>query len=250
MRHSANYLMAAELAQDLTTAGPLIDVGSGVGIHSGWLAETLGRELWLVEPDPSARRAAARCNPGALTFASVEDLPTDAGAVVTAMEVIEHVAPAEQPRFVDQVARVTETDGAFYLSTPDESPYLGGHSGYTPHVGSLTRSQLLRHVGRRPGATSTWHLTGSLFHVGAFERVLLPPLNRLHGALRRMLPGVVDLCSVAVTSRPRQDAVPATPLGQDCVATRAHDPRSSGIFCEHRAWADDRVPPGEVSDER
>jgi hypothetical protein len=78
---------------------------------------------------------------GATTTAA--ELATVAPApLVTAMEVLEHVPPAAQPDFCAALVGAVDDGGVLVVSTPDESLYPGGWSGYAPHVGCVTAGEL------------------------------------------------------------------------------------------------------------
>lgn len=137
-RHVANYLAAADLAQAAELGGgAVLDVGSGTGALAAWMAQRLDAKLHLVDRDPDVRRVASTAFPSAGVHAEIVDAP-DAMAVVTGMEVIEHIAPHEQEDFVRALLTRLRPGGLLVLSTPDESGYVGGWSGYAPHIGCLT----------------------------------------------------------------------------------------------------------------
>ncbi|HUH08194.1 MAG TPA: hypothetical protein VML96_10370, partial [Egibacteraceae bacterium] len=65
VRHVANYLAAAELAERLGGVDAAVDVGSGGGALGAWLADRLGARLHLVDHDERIRRVAAAAFPAA-----------------------------------------------------------------------------------------------------------------------------------------------------------------------------------------
>lgn len=191
LRHTANYLMAARLAAaEQLPAGPVVDVGGGVGALGFWLAAELDRPLWLVDTDPKVLRAAEESFPGIQTFASLRQVPAHQGAVVAAMEVIEHVRPTDQAAFVADLRRVTRPEGLLVMSTPDETRCLGGWSGYAPHVGVLSAAELgaLLDDGSNAG-TAVWRLSGDPFTPGFVQRLVHPVVNRLWTLSQRVVPG-------------------------------------------------------------
>ncbi|MGQ7297068.1 class I SAM-dependent methyltransferase [Quadrisphaera sp. KR29] len=158
VRHAVNYLVAVRAAQVLAPAaapaGPVLDVGAGTGAFSPLLAERLGRELHVVDTDPRHTALAAAAFPGTAVHTALAAAPR--GAVVTAMEVVEHLEPADQVAFVASLAAAVLPGGVLVLSTPDESGYPRGWSGYAPHVGPLDAAGLARVVA---GGTGGWPVT-------------------------------------------------------------------------------------------
>lgn len=188
VRHVANYLVAVRVAGGPPTR--LVDVGSGVGALGAWLADRLGGvPLHLVDHSAALRRIAAAAFPDAEVHADTAGLEPEPDSLVTAMEVIEHIAPAGQHDFVASLWRLVGSGGALVLSTPDESGFRGGWSGYAPHIGPLDAAGLRRVVGEATGAPVTvWRLYGAPYRVGPWRRVLQPPLNRAWGAVSGSLP--------------------------------------------------------------
>lgn len=158
VRHAVNYLVAASAARALVPSqvltGPVVDVGAGTGAFSPLLADRLGRELHVVDTDPRHTALAAAAFPGTGVHTDLAACPR--GAVVTAMEVIEHLEPADQVGFVASLAAAVLPGGALVLSTPDESGYPRGWSGYAPHVGPVDAAGLARAVSRGTGG---WPVT-------------------------------------------------------------------------------------------
>lgn len=198
VRHVANYLVAVRVA-----GGPpsrLVDVGSGVGALGAWLADRLGGvPLHLVDHSPALRRIAAAAFPDAQVHADTAGLEPEPRSLVTAMEVIEHIEPGAQRDFVASLWRLVGSGGALVLSTPDESGFRGGWSGYAPHIGPLDAAGLRRVVSEATGAPVTvWRLYGTPYRIGPLRRVLQPPLNRAWGAVSRSLPSAATrLASLA-----------------------------------------------------
>jgi SAM-dependent methyltransferase len=189
VRHIANYQAAVEAVTALGAPdGPVLDVGCGVGALSAWAADRLGRDLILCDLDPAVLGVGAN----AFDVAATTDLAAiDPAPVVLAMEVLEHVEPDDQPRFMDQVWSRVAPGGLLVLSTPDESSYPGGWSGYRPHVGCVTPRQLtallLATTGQDPTVV---RLEGGPFRIPRGRRALERVANGAWGRLQSNLPGV------------------------------------------------------------
>lgn len=181
-RHVANYLAAADLAQGAGLVGSgVLDVGSGTGGLAAWMAKRLDAELHLVDRDDAVRRIAQTAFPSAHVHAEIADAP-EAMTLVTGMEVIEHIEPAEQEGFVRALLTRLRPGGLLVLSTPDESGYVGGWSGYAPHIGCLTApafQALLEGASPVGARTTIWRMEGDAFHLGKVRRVVHPLANRL-----------------------------------------------------------------------
>ncbi|HVM19754.1 MAG TPA: methyltransferase domain-containing protein, partial [Egibacteraceae bacterium] len=188
-RHVANYLAAVELAEDADLHDSVLDVGSGTGALGAWVAERLGAELHLVDRDPAIRDVALRAFPHCHVHAELDEVPRATVGLVTAMEVIEHIDPAEQHAFAAALVSRVERGGLLVISTPDESGYLGGWSGYAPHVGPLDADQLrsLLSAVAPDAEVHVWRFEGDAFHLGPVRRVLQPIANRLWTRLGPLL---------------------------------------------------------------
>lgn len=195
-RHLAHYLAALELARSadaIRGPGPdrpapvVVDVGSGVGALGAWLAAELGARLHLVDLEQAPRAIAAQAFPEAFVHAEVSAVPAGTADLVLGMEVIEHVTPHEQAAFVGAVRDLLAPGGLLVMSTPDERRYLGGWSGYAPHVGPLTFDQLEALLERACGGlpTRVWRLEGTPFALGRVRAVAEPVANRAWAGLQR-----------------------------------------------------------------
>lgn len=180
-RHVANYLAAANLAERANLHDSVLDVGSGTGALGAWVANRLDAELHLVDRDPAVRAVALRAFPDIHVHAELDEVPRATVGLVTAMEVIEHLRPAEQLPFVQALVSRVERGGLLVVSTPDESGYVGGWSGYAPHVGPLTATALetVLTAAAPHAEVSVWRLEGDPYRLGPIRRVVQPVANRL-----------------------------------------------------------------------
>jgi SAM-dependent methyltransferase len=235
VRHAANYLAAASLAGAAPAGARMVDVGGGVGAFTAWLSDRLGAPATLVDADPDMLRVAAAAFPSLSLAASLETLPDGCAWLVTAMEVVEHVPPAQQEAFVRELARLVAPGGLLVLSTPDESRYLGGWSGYGPHVGVLDADGLERLLGSATdGAARVWRMEGEAFRVGAVERVLLPLANRAVAVARARVPSMLDVCGHAFTRL--GNVLPDRPAraSHEVSALPPHEGQGSGLLAAVR----------------
>lgn len=214
IRHAMNYLLAANVAERVTVDGPLLDVGSGVGAFSAWLARRLDRPLHLVDHDPAVLQLARRSFADVATSADVADAPH--GAVVTAMEVLEHIPHADQGAFATALIARVRPGGVLVCSTPDERGYLGGWSGYAPHVGTLDAvglRALLRDTSGLP--VDVWRVDGPGFRLGPVQRIAEPIVNRLWGGAQALLPGLAHQLADTLGRGRRRVADTFTPAPPD-----------------------------------
>jgi SAM-dependent methyltransferase len=189
LRHTANYLAARELAERHGRVEQMVDVGAGVGTLSVWLAQQLGVPLHLVDADPQVRRVARAAFPEIEVHGDLADLPQRSTDLVTAMEVIEHIRPEHQRAFVADLGDLVAPGGLLVLSTPDESDYLGGWSGYEPHVGVLDADSLRQLVASSTGLpTVVWRLEGEPFELAPWRQVVMPVANRTWATIHGLLP--------------------------------------------------------------
>ena len=188
-RHLGHYLAAAEVAEQ--PVDRLVDVGCGTGAFTGWLGDRLGAAVTVVDHDPAVL-AVAREVAGAA--ATARDLAAvDPAPLVTAMEVLEHVPPADQPAFCAALLAATAPGGVLVVSTPDESLYPGGWSGYAPHVGCVTAPELaglLRDAGAE--RVDVRRIVGGPYDTSALRRWLEAVGNRVWARLQRAAPGLAE----------------------------------------------------------
>jgi len=212
VRHVAHYLAAAELALAAGVDGPVLDVGSGVGALAAWMADFLGAGLHLTDHDARVREVAATAFPDAAVYADLDDVAVGAFGLVTAMEVIEHLRPVDQPGFLAAVYARVAPGGLLVVSTPDETGYLGGWSGYAPHVGCVDAPALRRLLTDATGQPATvWRLEGDPFALNAVRRIGEPVVNRVWGWVSTHVPELAvrlggGAAKVAGASRTRADA--------------------------------------------
>lgn len=214
VRHLVHYMAAVELAEPSPArAGRVVDVGSGVGAFAAWAAARLDAELTLVDHDPAVRSVAARAFPHATVRGDLTGLST--AELITAMEVLEHLPFSEHVPFLTGLLTRLSPGGLLVLSTPDESGYPGGWSGYAPHVGTvdyLGLCGLLRAVTTWP--VRVWRLEGSVYELGAAQRWIEALGNRGRARLERWAPAATGQLTRLLTSRntSRTPAVPVDPV--------------------------------------
>jgi SAM-dependent methyltransferase len=229
VRHTVNYLLAADVADPVLTHGPMLDVGSGVGAFSVWLARRLGRPLHLVDHDAQVLQLARRSFADLVVHAGLDEAPQ--GAVVTAMEVLEHLRYREQHGFVAALYAKVAPGGVLVCSTPDERRYLGGWSGYAPHVGVLDATSLrtlLQDATGRPA--QLWRVDGPGFGLGNVQRIAEPIANRVWALAQRRAPHLTDRVAGAIGGRrrARTDGFHPAPPGDAFAITEADDPTNRG----------------------
>jgi hypothetical protein len=214
VRHTVNYLLASDIADDVATEGPLLDVGSGVGVFSTWLARRLGRMLHVADHDPAVLRLTQQAFPNVTVHQDLDQAP--AAAVVTAMEVIEHVRYADQVSFVRDLMAHVEPGGVLVCSTPDERRYLGGWSGYRPHVGTLDFNSLETLMSGATGLpVQIWRIGGPGFRLGALQRVGEPVANRVWGLVQQYAPGVTGRLAGSLGGRRKTQSNSFAPAPAD-----------------------------------
>lgn len=188
-RHVANYQVAADAVRGLGAPdGAVLDVGCGVGALSAWAADRLGRNLVLCDQD------AAVVGFGGATFdvpAVTELAEADPAPVVMAMEVLEHVAPGDQAGFLQALWDKVAPGGLLVLSTPDETSYPGGWSGYAPHVGCVSPDELRRLLADATGvAPSVLRLDAGPYAMSWGRRALERVANTVWTTLQTHTPSL------------------------------------------------------------
>lgn len=190
-RHVANYQAAADAVSALGAPdGAVLDVGCGVGALSAWTADRLGRDLVLCDQD------AAVVAFGGETFGVpvVTDLAeAESAPVVLAMEVLEHVPPGGHEGFLGALWSRVRPGGILVLSTPDETSYPGGWSGYAPHVGCVSPRALHDLLDRTTdGDAQVWRLDGGPYDMSWPRRALERVANTAWTAVQRGAPRVAE----------------------------------------------------------
>ena len=211
-RHVANYQAATDAVTALGAPdGPVLDVGCGVGALSAWAAERLGRRLHLCDQDAEVV-AFGGATFDVATTTELQDAPL--APVVLAMEVLEHVPPVAQPGFLAELWSRVAPGGLLVLSTPDESSYPGGWSGYAPHVGVVTPRQLHALLADATGQAPDVHrLEDGPYRMPVARRVLERAANAVWTGVQR---GAPTLARLAASRGGRQ-----SPWQVDAVAAAA-----------------------------
>jgi hypothetical protein len=210
-RHAVNYAVAVHEARAVTLPGPLLDVGAGAGAFSVWAAATLDRSLVLVDRDASHRDLASRAFDHVSVHTEVAD--ADPAPVVLCMEVLEHMPSVEHVPFVTALAAVVQPGGLLALSTPDESGYWRGWSGYPPHIGTVDATRLAVLLDRvLPDWTvEVLRVGGPGFDLSRVGRYGVPLANRVWNALQTTAPRVAHELTYRAGQVGKRRAAPAPP---------------------------------------
>jgi 2-polyprenyl-3-methyl-5-hydroxy-6-metoxy-1,4-benzoquinol methylase len=220
VRNLANYVAAASLADTIAPAGPVVDFGSGTGLLGGWLARRTGRPITLVDADQRLLDLGRRLLPGVATHTSLEAVAPGSVALLTAMEVIEHIPPAEQRPVTSLLLSRLAPGGVLVVSTPDERGYLGGASRYGPHIGVLTAEELADLLPAGGGwRSAVWRLESPLHTLSPVSRVLGPLGNGTWAALERRAPALAGAIAARAAEASRRR--PRQPLPADHLRVRA-----------------------------
>jgi SAM-dependent methyltransferase len=139
------------LARELCRGKDVLDVASGEGYGSAFLAQT-ARSVVGVELDPASvehaaheyRSANLRYSVGEATKLPLDDRSVDA---VVSFETIEHLS--DHVAFLAEVKRVLRPGGFLIISTPDMNVYSAPGTDANPyHVRELTESEFREVLGR------------------------------------------------------------------------------------------------------
>jgi 2-polyprenyl-6-hydroxyphenyl methylase / 3-demethylubiquinone-9 3-methyltransferase len=147
----------------------VLDVGCGAGLASEWLARRGARVVGLDAAGAALDAARAHAAAAGLSVdyreGTPESLPSEAMPAtgfdaVLALEVIEHVPPAERPGFLAALSRAVKPGGSVILSTLNRTP-----RAYA--VAKLGAEYLLRWL---PVGTHDWKLFLRPAELGALMR--------------------------------------------------------------------------------
>jgi SAM-dependent methyltransferase len=210
-RHAVNYAVAVHQAREVALPGPLLDVGAGAGAFSVWAASALERPLVLVDRDASHRDLASRAFTDVAVHAEITDV--DPAPVVLCMEVLEHMPATEHVAFVQSLAGVVQPGGLLALSTPDESGYWRGWSGYPPHIGTVDATRLAVLLDRvlTGWTVEVLRVDGPGFDLSTLGRYGVPLANRLWNGLQTALPRVAHEMTYRANQVGKRRAAPAPP---------------------------------------
>ena len=233
VRHAVNYAVAVDLLAEEAEPGPLIDVGAGAGGFSVWAAQALDRALVVVDQDAGHRDLAARAFPGVAVHASMEEV--EPSPVVLCMEVVEHVPTLAQHAFVAELGSLVAPGGALVMSTPDESGYWQGWSGYPPHIATLDAAGLAALLG---GALPGWsidvlRIAGPGFDISGLARYGVPLANRAWGWLQTSAPRVSAEVAYRLNQLVQRRTDPSPPDPGQFTVSSAHVGAGTGLV----AWA-------------
>lgn len=211
LRHAVNYAVAVEYAAAVIEDGAVVDVGAGAGGFSVWAAGVLGRPLVIVDQDAGHRELASRAFGDVAVHAAMADV--EAAPVVLCMEVIEHVRRRDQAGFAAQLGALVRPGGVLVMSTPDESGYLGGWSGYAPHVATLDAAGLgaLLRVALPGWQVDVVRVDGPGFELSTLGRVGVPVANRVWSVLDTRLPRVTHELAYRVNRLGNHRTAPPSP---------------------------------------
>jgi len=211
VRHAVNYAVAAGVASSIGLDGPLVDVGAGAGGFSVWAASRLNRPLVVVDQDADHRALASRAFPDVDVHGQIATAPQ--APVVFCMEVIEHVPRAQQEAFVSELAGRVLPGGMLAMSTPDESGYWGGWSGYPAHVATLDAHDLHRLMQAQLAGwdVDVLRIDGPGFDLSTVGRLGVPVANRVWSSLNSRFPGVTHELAFRVSRLGRYRSGPSAP---------------------------------------
>jgi 2-polyprenyl-3-methyl-5-hydroxy-6-metoxy-1,4-benzoquinol methylase len=213
VRHAVNYAVAAHLLGSVSDPGALVDVGAGAGGFAVWAAHALERDLVVIDQDASHRELAGRAFPHVSVHAAMGAVAP--APAVLCMEVVEHVPYGAQARFVGDLGALVTPGGGLVMSTPDESGYWRGWSGYPPHIATLDGEGLgnLLHRALPGWAIEVMRIGGPGFELSRVGRYGVPVANRAWGVLESRAPNLTAELAYRLNqlSKRRSDPLPPRP---------------------------------------
>jgi 2-polyprenyl-3-methyl-5-hydroxy-6-metoxy-1,4-benzoquinol methylase len=233
VRHAVNYAVAVRLLDDVTDPGALVDVGAGAGGFAVWAADALERDLVVVDQDAGHRDLARRAFPHVSVHAAMDEIgPAPA---VVCMEVVEHVPRHEQARFAADLGALVTPGGVLVMSTPDESGYWRGWSGYPPHIATLDGDELGSLLTRAlPGWTvEVLRIGGPGFGLSRVARFGVPVANRAWGVLESRAPGLTSELAYRANQLGKRRNDPHPPQPERFTLAAAEATSGTGLV----AWA-------------
>jgi GT2 family glycosyltransferase/SAM-dependent methyltransferase len=143
VEHLHRYFLARDLCLDMD----VLDVASGEGYGSAFLAQSARSVLGIDLSVVSVAHANASYRASNLRFVVADarsiPLPNACVDMVVSFETIEHFA--EHDRFLHEVRRVLRPGGRFVVSTPESDVYSPSDAQPNPyHVRELTRTEFVR----------------------------------------------------------------------------------------------------------
>jgi O-antigen biosynthesis protein len=149
LEHYHRYFFASRFSQGKR----VIDFASGEGYGSAFLSSkaqsVIGIDIDAAAVMHAQRKYAACSN---LTFeaGSCESAPSLTGFdMAVGFELLEHLNPDSQSRFLENVSRVLKQDGLFLVSSPEKMEYAETYSGTNEyHKHEMTISELTEFLGK------------------------------------------------------------------------------------------------------
>jgi hypothetical protein len=158
-----------------------------------------------------------------------------AAPAVVCMEVVEHVPRGEQMSFVSELGALVTPGGGLVMSTPDESGYWRGWSGYPPHIATLDGDGLISLLTRAlPGWTvEVLRIGGPGFGLSPIARLGVPLANRAWGALESRAPTLTSTVAYRLNQLGQRRSDPPPPQPDSFTVSAAGSRSGTGLV----AWA-------------
>ncbi|MEK7603248.1 MAG: class I SAM-dependent methyltransferase [Patescibacteria group bacterium] len=160
--HLARYHAAKDLAKDRV----VLDIASGAGYGSAFLAQT-AKKVIGVDYDRTAVAYSKELYPlknvefrvGDAQLLPLEDSSVD---VVVSLETIEHIPNPE--KMVKEVVRVLKPNGIFYVSTPNDEEFIEGNEFHLHEFDFAELSKLINKYFKQAQYyyQGTWYASGVL----------------------------------------------------------------------------------------